>query len=146
MLTFLRRLLKTYFARPVVCCIDPTYQPAELKTPNKTDIGVTYDRRFIASLRFKEYIDNLDLNVDFSLLNEKNNYFSSDPSTLSATALNSRKTSAVPVISILTVWLLSRHSIRKLENLLSTGCFSQVLASVAKRKKSFHYSRHRNGT
>lgn len=132
---FFEEAPENIFCKSCGCCIDPSYQPAELRTPNKTDIGVTYDRRFIASLRFKEYIDSLDLNVDFSLINEKNNYFSSDPSTLSATALNSRKTSAVPVISILTVWPLSRHSIRKLENLLSTECFSQVLASAAERKK-----------
>ncbi|WP_147473120.1 MULTISPECIES: hypothetical protein [Pseudomonas] len=68
---FFEEAPENIFCKTCGCCIDPTYQPAELKTPNKTDIGVTYDRRFIASLRFKEYIDNLDLNVDFSLLNEK---------------------------------------------------------------------------
>lgn len=63
------------FCKTCGCCIDTSYQPAELKTPNKADIGATYDRRFIASLRFKEYIDSLNLNVDFSLINEKKQLF-----------------------------------------------------------------------
>lgn len=132
---FFEEAPENIFCKTCGCCIDPSYQPAELKTQNKADIGATYDRRFIASLRFKEYIDSLKLNVDFSLVNEKNNSFSSDLNTLSPTVLNSRKTSAVPVISTLIVWLLSRFSIRKLANPLSTGCFSQVLTSVAARKR-----------
>lgn len=63
------------FCKTCGCCIDSSYQPMELKVPNKSDIGATYDRRFIASLRFKEYIDSLKLNVDFLLINEKKQLF-----------------------------------------------------------------------
>lgn len=72
---FLEGAPEKIFCTSCGCCIDPSYQPAELKTPNKADIGATYDRRFIASLHFKEYIDSLKLNVDFSLVNEKKQLF-----------------------------------------------------------------------
>ncbi|QHM73918.1 hypothetical protein [Mixta intestinalis] len=53
------------FCNKCGCCIDDDYLPKDLKVGNRTDIGTTYDRRFIVSLRFKEYIDGLGLNVDF---------------------------------------------------------------------------------
>jgi len=67
------------FCKTCGCCIDKNYLPRELKTPNKADIGATYDGRFIASLRFKEYIENLKLSVGFSLVNEKNQLFMMRP-------------------------------------------------------------------
>ncbi|WP_242169681.1 MULTISPECIES: hypothetical protein [unclassified Pseudomonas] len=67
------------FCKTCGCCIDSSYYPRELKTPNKADIGATYDRRFIVSLRFKEYIDSLKLSVDFLLVNEKKQLFFMQP-------------------------------------------------------------------
>jgi hypothetical protein len=63
------------FCKTCGCCIYPCYLPVELKTTNKADIGATYDRRFIVSLRFKEYIESLKLDVELSLINEKKQLF-----------------------------------------------------------------------
>lgn len=63
------------FCKTCGCCTDSGYLPAQLETRSKADISATHDRRFIASLRFREYIDSLKLNVDFSLVNEKKQLF-----------------------------------------------------------------------
>lgn len=57
------------------CCIDDNYLPEDLKTGNRSDIGYTYDGRPIVSLKFKEYIESLDLNVDFLSVNKKKTLF-----------------------------------------------------------------------
>ncbi|CTR29901.1 hypothetical protein [Escherichia coli] len=61
------------------CCIDNTYLPEDLKTRNKCDIGYTYDGRPIVSLKFKEYIEGLVLNVDFFPVNKKQTLFLMKP-------------------------------------------------------------------
>lgn len=61
------------------CCIDDTYLPEDLKAGNRCDIGYTYDGRPIVSLRFKEYIEGLALNVDFLPVNRKQSLFLMKP-------------------------------------------------------------------
>ncbi|QGU88104.1 hypothetical protein [Erwinia sorbitola] len=61
------------------CCIDDTYLPENFKSSNKADIGATYDRRFIVSTRFKDYINGLDFNVNFLPVNPKETLFLMKP-------------------------------------------------------------------
>lgn len=57
------------------CCIDDTYLPVNLKPSNKADIGATYDRRFIVSIRFRDYINSLGFKVSFLPVNQKETLF-----------------------------------------------------------------------
>lgn len=63
------------FCKKCGCCINDAYLPEELEIKNKVDISHTYDGRPIASLRFKEYIESLDFNVDFQLINSKHKFY-----------------------------------------------------------------------
>lgn len=73
---------KSIFCDKCGSCTDNTYLPKQLKVPNRTDIGYTYDGRPIVSLRFKDYIELLGFDVDFLPVNQKNTLFLMRPQNI----------------------------------------------------------------
>ncbi|MEO8533354.1 MAG: hypothetical protein ABI441_06375 [Flavobacterium sp.] len=70
---------QSIFCDECECCIDFSYLPTDFKIRNKSDFSSTYDHRFISSLKFKEYIEELNFNVDFIPLNRDNSLFLMKP-------------------------------------------------------------------
>lgn len=70
------------FCEQCGCCVNDSYLPENLKVNNQTDIGYTYDKRPITSLRFKEYIEGLSLNVDFLSVNKKGTLYLMKPKNI----------------------------------------------------------------
>ncbi|GEM_PF-1823241 len=76
---FFENAPETIFCNKCECCIDFSYLPTDFKIRNKADFSATYDQRFIASLKFKEYIEELNFHVDFLPLNEDSSLFLMKP-------------------------------------------------------------------
>lgn len=76
---FFENAPKSIFCNECECCIDFSYLPTDFKIRNKADYSATYDRRLISSLKFKDFIEELNFNVDFLSLNKDSSLFLMKP-------------------------------------------------------------------
>ena len=67
------------FCKKCGCVIDDSYIPNSFRIKNRADFSSTYDGRLIASAKFKEYVDGLNFQVEFTHLNQNKTLFLMKP-------------------------------------------------------------------
>jgi len=81
---FFENAPKTIFCEKCGCVVDDSWIPDSFKMRKKADFSAKYDRRFIASARFKEYIEELNFDVEFLSLNRGGTFFLMNPRSVIA--------------------------------------------------------------
>lgn len=79
---FLGEAPENFFCNRCGCCIDYEYHPQNFYTKRKYDLSYTYDRRLVASARFKDYLLTQDSTINFIPLNITNEFFLVSPANL----------------------------------------------------------------